>query len=139
MSPESIVSTGLSDASKKPRCTVVGDALSSWIFSSLRACVAAQTRRRPKPIFNAHERMVTSARRLKCQKSGCPGQARASQWRLLTESHRTQRKIVANDLSALHHELHPLQLADVGERIAGDGDEIGKLALLDRAGLIAPT
>jgi hypothetical protein len=28
-SPESIVNTGLSVASKKPRCTVVGDALNS--------------------------------------------------------------------------------------------------------------
>src|ERR1700676_2162121 len=43
MSPESIVSTGLSEASKKPRCTVVGDALSSWTLSSHCACAAAKT------------------------------------------------------------------------------------------------
>jgi hypothetical protein len=40
MSPESIVSTGLSDASKKPRCTVVGEAFNSWIFSSAFAAAA---------------------------------------------------------------------------------------------------
>ncbi len=39
MSPESIVRTGLSDASKKPRCTVAGEAFNSWIFSC--ACAAA--------------------------------------------------------------------------------------------------
>src|SRR4051812_36212691 len=43
MSPESIVSTGLSDASKKLRCTVVGDAFSSWIFSS--ACAGKTAHR----------------------------------------------------------------------------------------------
>jgi len=41
--PESIVNTGFSEASKKPRCTVVGDALSSWIFSAACAPPAAKT------------------------------------------------------------------------------------------------
>ena len=42
-------------------------------------------------------------------------------------------EVVANDLAALHDELHALQLGDVGQRIAGDRDEIGELAFGDRA------
>src|ERR1700680_4137867 len=37
MSPESMVRTGLSEASKKPRWTVAGDAFNSWIFCSAGA------------------------------------------------------------------------------------------------------
>ena len=37
------------------------------------------------------------------------------------------------DRSALHHEGHVLQRGDVGERVALHGDEVGELALLDRA------
>src|SRR5207253_6050633 len=41
------------------------------------------------------------------------------------------RRVVADDLSALHHELHALHLRDVAERIAADGDDVGVLALLE--------
>src|SRR5580700_5313418 len=59
MSPESMVSTGLSAASKKPRCTVAGDALSSWIFSSLRADAAARTKVVLRAITRACDLMVS--------------------------------------------------------------------------------
>src|SRR4051812_31946234 len=64
MSPESIVSTGLSEASKKPRCTVVGDAFNSWIFSSARAGRAAERRSALIP-------------RMACDRNICSSVARA--------------------------------------------------------------
>jgi hypothetical protein len=36
-----------------------------------------------------------------------------------------EREVIADDLASLHHEPDALELADVGERIAGNGDEIG--------------
>src|SRR5580700_6788865 len=47
-------------------------------------------------------------------------------------------EIVADDLAALHHELDPLQLADVRLRVARNGDEIGELALFDRPDPVLP-
>ena len=38
-------------------------------------------------------------------------------------------ELVAHDDAALHDELHALQFGDVGERIAGDGDQVGELSL----------
>src|SRR5881396_1547941 len=47
-------------------------------------------------------------------------------------------QLVLHDLSALHHELHPLQFGDVGEGIAGHGNQVGVLACVDRPDLILP-
>src|SRR5712691_6787868 len=58
MSPESIVNTGLSEASKKPRCTVVGDALSSCIFSSHGAAVPERTTMAPRQKPKAFDLMI---------------------------------------------------------------------------------
>src|SRR5215813_13048096 len=50
-----------------------------------------------------------------------------------------ERQIVPDDLSALHHKFDSLQFRDVGYRVAGHGDQIGVLALLDRADLVLPS
>ena len=45
---------------------------------------------------------------------------------------------VGGDRAALHHQRDVGDIAqhgDVGERVAGDDDEVGELALLDRAEL----
>src|SRR5262249_46554767 len=42
--------------------------------------------------------------------------------------------LVLEDLAALHHEADLLHDVDVGQRIAGDGDDVGLLAGLERAG-----
>ena len=58
------------------------------------------------------------------------------------QSHRTDRawgQIVPEDFSALHHKLHPLRFADIGERIAGNGDNVGKLALRNGADIVLPS
>jgi hypothetical protein len=39
--------------------------------------------------------------------------------------------LVPNDLSALRDEGHARHLGDIRERIAGDRDNVGELALLD--------
>ena len=39
------------------------------------------------------------------------------------------------DAAARHHEVHLPKHADVGERIAADGDDVGDLSGLDRARL----
>src|SRR3977135_983271 len=62
MSPESIVSTGFSEASKKPRCTVAGDALSSWIFSALCASAPARRKATLKQIPKLRDLMVSLPR-----------------------------------------------------------------------------
>src|SRR5262245_41242611 len=46
---------------------------------------------------------------------------------------------VANDLAAFHHEPHALQFGDVRQRIAGDGDQVGVLALVNRSKAIQPS
>jgi len=48
-------------------------------------------------------------------------------------------KLIPNDLPTLHHEPNSLQFGDVCDGIAGDRDEIGKLARLDRTDAIMPT
>src|ERR1700693_2632872 len=58
MSPESIVSTGFSEAAKKPRCTVVGDDRSSCIFSSHCASAAARMKTALKQTSKACDLMV---------------------------------------------------------------------------------
>src|SRR5438105_5151696 len=47
-------------------------------------------------------------------------------------------KIVPDYLPALHHELHTLQLSNVGNRISSDADEIGKFPRLNRPDAILP-
>src|SRR5260370_22258783 len=47
-------------------------------------------------------------------------------------------QLVADDPAALHHELDALELGDVCARIAGNRDEIGIFAFLDRTDLILP-
>ena len=41
--------------------------------------------------------------------------------------------------SALHHEAHSGELADIGDRIAFHGDNVRQLARLDRAEVVALT
>src|SRR5262245_17280168 len=51
---------------------------------------------------------------------------------LTAESHvRGSRRLVHG--AALHDPDHAFELGDVGERIAGDGDDVGQLAGLDGA------
>src|SRR5262249_2394736 len=45
----------------------------------------------------------------------------------------TRREIVSHHLPVLHHESNTLELADVGDGISGNSDEVGELAGLDRA------
>jgi hypothetical protein len=59
-SPETIVSTGFSVESKKPRWTVDGDGFSSWIFSALCAAGAARRRAAVKAMAEAGDVMVGS-------------------------------------------------------------------------------
>ena len=47
--------------------------------------------------------------------------------------------VVADDFSALHHKLDALELGDVYERVARDGDQVGVLALVDGSDLILPS
>src|SRR5207302_7890203 len=49
------------------------------------------------------------------------------------------RNVVFDDLSALHHEFDSLKFGDVGQRIAGNGDDIGEFAFLDGSHTILPT
>src|SRR5437868_14700305 len=51
---------------------------------------------------------------------------------------KSRREIIPHHLSALHHELHALHLADVAQRIAADGDDVGVLALLEAAHAVRP-
>ena len=51
--------------------------------------------------------------------------------------HAARREVVADDFAAFHHELHALQLRDVGNRIARHRDDVGEFAFLDGADLIA--
>src|SRR5438445_602508 len=49
---------------------------------------------------------------------------------------RTRRQAICSDLAAFHHQGNMrgvLQQSHVAERVAGDDDEIGELALFDRA------
>jgi hypothetical protein len=39
--------------------------------------------------------------------------------------------IITNHLAALHHELHSLQFGNILQRIAGNGDAIRELTLLE--------
>src|SRR5580765_971117 len=48
-------------------------------------------------------------------------------------------KIISDHLSIFHDEPHTLELVNVGEGIAGDGDKIGKCPRLDRANAVLPT
>src|SRR2546428_1448708 len=66
--------------------------------------------------------------------------------RSLTKStrkcHGTDRawgQIVPEDLSAFHHKFHSLSLADIGQRIAGNGDDVGELTLRNRPDLVPPS
>src|SRR5262252_10646189 len=47
-------------------------------------------------------------------------------------------QLIADDLSALHHELHSLHLGDIFQRITADRDDVGVLALLEAADTIRP-
>src|ERR1700691_1395969 len=47
--------------------------------------------------------------------------------------------IVPDNLPALHHKLDALQFGDIGQRVPGDGDQIGVFTLVDRTDAILPT
>ena len=48
----------------------------------------------------------------------------------------TSAVVVAVDLAALHHEPHLLGHGDVGERVAGHGDDVGEQAGLEAAAVV---
>ena len=41
------------------------------------------------------------------------------------------RKLVANHLAALHHESDAFELANIGDGIAGNGDDVGEFSAFD--------
>ena len=49
------------------------------------------------------------------------------------------RQIVFDDFPALHHKLYALQFGDILQRIAGHGDDIGVLTLVERAYAVLPS
>src|SRR5437660_8350544 len=49
-----------------------------------------------------------------------------------------RRKVVPNYLPVLHYKFNALQLGNVGNRISGNGYEIGKFPRLNRADAILP-
>src|SRR5215469_2066767 len=49
-----------------------------------------------------------------------------------------RRKIIADDLAALHHEAHTFEFGDVGDGITADRDEVSEFSGLDRADAILP-
>ena len=49
------------------------------------------------------------------------------------------RHIVFDDFSALHHESDALKFGDVGQRVAGNGDQIGILTLFDGSDPVRPS
>src|SRR5215510_1901438 len=51
---------------------------------------------------------------------------------------RSTTELVAHHQSALHHELHLAHQAEVCQRIAWHRDDVGELALLDRADVLFP-
>src|SRR6266478_6697423 len=71
-----------------------------------------------------------SAPRASAAKRGGP--ATLPRWRSVL------RQLVADNPAALHHELDALKLGDVRQRLAGNRDEIGIFAFLDRPDLILP-
>src|SRR5262249_39031924 len=48
-------------------------------------------------------------------------------------------KVIFDHPSVLHHEVNSFKFADVGDRIAGNGNKIGKLASFDRTDAILQT
>src|SRR5580692_6829262 len=51
----------------------------------------------------------------------------------------TSFDFVANYLATLHYKLHLFQFGNILQRVAGHGDDIGKLPFLERANAILPT
>ena len=49
------------------------------------------------------------------------------------------RDVVSYDFSALHDKFDSLKFGNVGQRIAGNRDKIGVLALIDRSDSIRPS
>src|SRR5260370_907324 len=47
-------------------------------------------------------------------------------------------KFISHDLAVLHDEANALELSDVGDRIAGDRDQISEFPRLNRADAILP-
>ena len=47
-------------------------------------------------------------------------------------------EVVASDGAGFHDEFHGLQDVDVGERVAGDGDEVGEVAGFEGADFVSP-
>src|SRR5712692_2685209 len=47
--------------------------------------------------------------------------------------------IVPEDFSALHHKFHVLRLADIGQRIARNGDDVGELTLRNGPDIVPPS
>ena len=46
--------------------------------------------------------------------------------------------LLPNNFSTLHDKGHSRHLRDIRQRIAGDGDDVGELALLDRSDVGRP-
>src|SRR5712691_951288 len=104
MSPESIVSTGLSEASKKPRCTVVGDAFSSCIFSSHCTCAAETMTTAPRQIPKACDLMFRSfkaANKTKPSMARCAGSSQMRLHHLLRRPEGPEWLVPAEDAPVL--------------------------------------
>jgi hypothetical protein len=48
-------------------------------------------------------------------------------------------EVISDHVAILHDKPHTLEFVNIGKRIAGDGDEIGKFPRFDRANAILPT
>src|SRR5262249_46796960 len=55
-----------------------------------------------------------------------------------TRTHLSLSKIVPDHLPVFHHELDSFQLMDIGDRIAGYGNEVGKFSRLDFPDPVGP-
>src|SRR5882757_7077307 len=53
--------------------------------------------------------------------------------------HSVRRKVIPDDLAALHDKANALEFADIGDRISGNRDQIGEFPRLDGAHAILPS
>src|ERR1700746_3284211 len=91
---------------------------------------------------------ATIARRPGCryiESSACEDAARAPAQQVATTTNAPRslaelmrRKRISNHSAALHHKSHTLQLADISNGIAGNGNQIGEFPGFDAANAVAP-
>src|SRR6516165_8840651 len=49
-----------------------------------------------------------------------------------------RQKLIANDLPALHYESDAFEFANISDRIAGNGDDVGEFSAFDGAHAVLP-